>query len=354
MKHLYIRVSVFLVVLLAFTQCEQQIVGPVPNFDYEFPAGGIVVEDVTLEDVVPDDITPGSMNTDGQTAFGNNLANVNTNPAALAAVRDQLTALAQALSTSQKNAVKGLNVSTLPTQVKSGVSDPNSNLISLIATIQGLLKEYPQLAPLVPAITLPTGGRVLNDKGRVSEVTIPLIETQVNAVNAYEVDCEAAARRAYEINITKIDSAYNAQLKLVSDKNTENINAALLVRSNGITAANTRYTDRNTLFRSQYDVFAQSIANSTVFTPAEIELLNILNTLIYAIDLYNSTLLLNFELAAISNVFALNLEKAAAANTRMTNDATTKRNAAVQEADQTLADALFNTCHDQGGASGGD
>ncbi|MEQ8417286.1 MAG: hypothetical protein RIF36_22135 [Imperialibacter sp.] len=353
MKRILLKGSVLVAMLLIFSDCEQQIVGPVPNFDYEFPSGGIDVGDVTLEDVTPDDITPGSMNTDGQTAFGNNLANVNTNPAALAAVRDQLTALAQALSTSQKNAIKGLNVNSLPTQVKDGVSDPNSNLISLIATIQGLLKEYPQLAPLVPTMTLPTGGRVLNDGGRLLEVTVPLIETKVSAVNALELDCEAAARRAYNVTVNQIDSAYNAQLVLVSAKDSENIQAAIALRTASIAAANTRYTERNLFFRSQYDAFAASIASSTVFTPAEVELLNILNTLMYAINLYNSTLLLNLELTAISNQLAANLAKAAAAKTTMTNEANTKRNAAIKEATDRLNDGL-NTCHNQGGASGGD
>jgi hypothetical protein len=257
------------------------------------------------------------------------------------------------LSTAQKNAVKGLNVNSLPNQIQNGVSDPNSNLISLIATIQGLLKDYPQLAPLVPTITLPTGGRVLNEGGRSLEVTVPLIETKVFAVNALELDCEAAARRAYNTTVAEIDSAYNAQLVLISNKDSENTQAALALRTASIAAANTRYAERRLFFRSQYDAFAASIAGSTVFTPAEIELLNILNTLLYAINIYNSTLLLNLELTAISNQLAANLEKAAEAKARMIDEANTNRNAAIREATDRLNDGL-NTCHNQGGASGGD
>ncbi len=353
MKKVLFKVSVMVALLLVFSDCEQQIVGPVPNFDYQFPDDPIPVEDVTTEEVVPGEITPGSISTAGQTTFGSDLANVNNNPTAAATVLGQINTFSAAVSTAQVTAVNALNVNTLPTQVKDGVADPNSNLISLIASIQGILKDYPQLASLVPNITLPTGGRFLEEAASSSSVVVPLLPTGVNAVTAVEVDCEAAAQRVFTTSSEQIEADYNANLAVVSTQTATNTSAALASRTAAITAANDRYTARNLLYRTQYDAFLVDINRITVFTAEEISLMRTLNILIYAMNLYNSTLLLNAELTAISDQLATNLQAIETANTTMTNDARTKRNAALAEATARFNEQV-NTCHNQGGATGGD
>lgn len=347
-----IRLTLVGFLTLSFFNCEQQIVGPIPNFDYEFDDfDDIDVEDVTLNDVTPDEITAGTMSNSGQDNFISAFDNAATNATSKAAIDQAIASLDAAFEPAQETFWNNLNTASLAGNIDNNFTNSSDQTIAQIQSAVADLAQYSDLNNLIPGLTLPSG-RLLNNERALASATIDLVNI-VTAINEALPECEAAANAAYNAALLKLETALNEQMALVNAKNSENLTKALDSRTAAQTAANTRHTDRKTLFLQRFNDFQQKInAATATFTAQQITLLTILNRVVYAINLYKSKELLQRDLEQILVVFERNLEAAETARLAMTNDANSKFNTAKREADNKRGEAL-ESCHNQGGSSGG-
>ncbi len=316
--------SAMLVLLVVFISCKGEVVGPVPEFEFEFGDFAVELDSLDVDALEADDsqITSGSVtNSETETLAGE----VGTNAATATNVSG---AASSAISSSSQSYWSNQTADNVVENVESGETNTASQVESLLNVVRG----NPTLAQYVPAVANPSAGgnnrlAQLNAAAAVA-ASIDLDDCKQSAQDAYD-EAFLELTTAYEGNLAAMETRYNEQVSLINSDPVSFSSPAV-----------DRHRDRVTSFRNTFNTFSSNIASSTILTAEQRNILNILNIGIFAINVQFSLDLLKSEL-----LLALDLKRA-----ELETPFVADFNEKSQELRQKLNRAQ-NACHNQGSSS---
>ncbi|MFY0686928.1 MAG: hypothetical protein JXQ90_07180 [Cyclobacteriaceae bacterium] len=329
---------------LAMISCKE--IGAVPEFEYKFD-DEVALSEVDTTSLVAGDLSvdAGSLSNQAATDLSGDITGDATQTAS------NTSAIDNSVSQAQQDYWNSQSTTSIVEDIESGDEDIESQVNDMITTFE----NDPALAEFIPEVASPDGtsGRA---SGRLSAANVSSpVNNIVAAVNADLDDCKQAAQDAFDVSKATLDDALEAELAKIAARYNNQL-SKLQDRADVLLGdAQTRHDDRKASYLTIYDEIDAAISQALsdgVITAGQQSSLNLLNKLIYALNVsYSRTLKLD-EDTLINNLLTTETTKLNTANDAMVAEANRNYNTAIAEA-TTKRNQRQNGCHNQGSNSGG-
>ncbi len=311
----------FLTGLILFISCSGEVVGPVPEFEFEFRGFDTELElDVTT--LGPDDaaINPGTVTNSAIESFSSSFANDPTT------TTNVTNALNGALNSSQQSFWASLDVDGLVTDIQ----DADANLISQIQAVITAFQGNTTLSQFIPTVVNPSSNT--GNRSSLSFSAIALVDLD---------DCRQSAQEAYDEALDQLDSL-NTYWEAELGDNYDSISDIITSDPLSVSGpAQDRYTTRNSNFKSTYDQFLSNINSASNLQSGQSNLLIVLNKAVYALNLYYSFQIFQTDLSTGLD----------SSRDELQGGLTDDYNAQLEAINTRLRQAQ-NSCHNQGANEG--